>query len=284
MSAPLFEQLTQKCESHCVKRSKKPSQAQQKPALSTTMSDAPSLTTGASLLVVSKNPMNFGAKEEIAMRKEPCDSAATVDFIPTTEIVTFNGKSSQGCGATWLGVTTKRGVSGYVPNVFLRQVGVIGGATCKPVAYPKFNQCDRSWSYAKMLEGDLCERGEVVSALASVLAHVRRGGRMPDGSRVDPNTLNQWLKENKGYLRGDLVDYRVLGALGLRFVRSTKDEKDIMSSLCSGDIVLGQMKNMRGKLFWKLLEGFEDRKYLSGASTYYFDDLESVMIFRPIED
>jgi len=243
-----------------------------------------SMAIGASLQVVSKNPWEYEGVD-IAVRKGPCGSHELATFVPVGGVVTYNGQFQKGCGATWVSVTTRRdGISGYIPSVFLREINPANGhgAMCKPVVHPKFSQCDKGWGYDKMSgEKTLCHGGCVVSAIASALA-LRK--KKIGGADATPGTLNAWLKANKGYLKDDLVNFNALAPLGLKFDRFTKDENDIKTSLCAGDVVL---LNVRFGKHWVLGEGVQGREYFVvdssyAGNTYSFIDVEGAVILAKV--
>lgn len=63
-----------------------------------------------------------------------------------------------------------------------------------------FEQCDKRWAYKRMGRLTLCKAGCLVAAVAIAL---NDHGKRLNGGQINPGTLNDWLRRNRGF-QGDL--------------------------------------------------------------------------------
>ena len=81
------------------------------------------------------------------------------------------------------------------------------------LAYKEFKQCHPDWANDTLgVEGNhtICEAGSHLCSLAIVLNDCY--GRI-NNTEVTPKNLNQWLKDNKGYLERNMIDKNMIRAV-----------------------------------------------------------------------
>lgn len=98
--------------------------------------------------------------------------------------------------------------------------------------YPYFKQCDPTWANNPLGTGNstICKSGGLVTCAAMALNGAT-------AHKVNPATLNAWLKQNKGYTLGDHFVWASINTLGLIF-EGKVDNSQIKPNLDKGKVVI----------------------------------------------
>jgi hypothetical protein len=77
--------------------------------------------------------------------------------------------------------------------------------------YPLYSQCDSRWGGHQLGTSSktICQAGCLMSSASMALAGT--------GHSYNPDTLNNWLKANGGYVSGNLFVWASINKLGLTF-------------------------------------------------------------------
>ena len=102
--------------------------------------------------------------------------------------------------------------------------------------YPMYKQCDSQWANDQLgtSSNTICKAGCLMSSAAMALAGT--------GHSYNPKTLNQWLKANGGYARGDEFVWASINKLGLTFGNFVPNA-NIKANLDAGKVVICNVHN-----------------------------------------
>jgi hypothetical protein len=102
--------------------------------------------------------------------------------------------------------------------------------------YPLYKQCDARWANEQLgtSSNTICKAGCAMSSAAMGLSGA--------GHSFTPSTLNTWLKNNGGYVSGDLLVWGSLNKLGLTFEGKVANSQ-IKSKLDQGRVVICNVHN-----------------------------------------
>jgi len=105
-----------------------------------------------------------------------------------------------------------------------------------------YKQNDPKWkdSFIGFGSKTIGEDGSLLTSLASVAAGL---GIFSHGTTVyNPLTLNQWLKNHKGFVQDDQIVWDSLAPLGVDFVGFTTDVQDMIHAIIAGDPIILNVK------------------------------------------
>ena len=124
--------------------------------------------------------------------------------------------------------------------------------------YPMYKQCDSQWGNDQLgtSSNTICKAGCLMSSAAMALAGT--------GHSYNPKTLNQWLKANGGYARGDEFVWASINKLGLTFGGFVSNA-NIKSSLDAGKVVICNVHNGG---HWVLAHGYSGDNILVNDPGY----------------
>ena len=126
--------------------------------------------------------------------------------------------------------------------------GSHGSRICNPgYNYPLFKQCDYRWGNDVMDSETICYAGCLMTSITMAL-----NGR--GKSSMNPGQMNYWLRSNNGYT-DDLFEWYSVYSLGLRYVGFTTDIQTIIEWVCSGKVVV---LNVRGGKHWVLAKSYSN--------------------------
>eukprot|EP00048_Salpingoeca_helianthica_P014611 m.222564 g.222564 ORF g.222564 m.222564 type:complete len:188 (+) comp16056_c0_seq1:341-904(+) len=146
------------------------------------------------------------------------------------------------------------------------------GANCN---FPMYKQCDGRWGGNQIGSADktICQEGCAMSSVAMFLA-----GR---GASIDPGSLNSYLQNHGGYVRGDDIIWGTVDALGFSTFMGmesvTVDDLSWGLSQCHGIVV-----EVRGGAHWVLLTDYRGDGQTFGVNDPYFD--QATYTFGEMDD
>ena len=117
---------------------------------------------------------------------------------------------------------------------------------CLSRTYPMYKQCDSRWGSHQLgtSSNTICKAGCLMSSAAMALAGT--------GHSYNPDTLNNWLKANGGYVSGDLFVWTAIGKLGLNYHGKIANS-EIKAHLDKGYVVICNVHNGG---HWVLAHGY----------------------------
>lgn len=129
-------------------------------------------------------------------------------FLNGTQIIDYLDTSYSFTGTDKIGLRIGTGAA-YPTEVWFDNIVVTSlDATPTPLTVPYFNQNDSPWgqteydhAWGKLLNPTMDRWGCVVASAAMVLKY-HNINEFTDGTPINPGSLNEWLKNNKGYLTG----------------------------------------------------------------------------------
>ncbi len=94
------------------------------------------------------------------------------------------------------------------------------------ITYPLYKQSDGRWGSDQLgtSRDTICSAGCLMSSVSMVVSDC---GRSVSGQAATPKTLNAWLRNNGGYVSGDLFVWGSVSAFGLGFVGKAYSANDI---------------------------------------------------------
>ena len=109
-------------------------------------------------------------------------------------------------------------------------------------AYPLFKQCDAAWKNDALGTSSktVCQSGCLMSSVAMVLSDCRK---TISGQAANPKTLNVWLRNNGGYVSGNLFVWASVQPFGLSFVGFASTDADIKAKFNQGYAVILNVNN-----------------------------------------
>ena len=139
-------------------------------------------------------------------------------------------------------------------------------ATVAAVAssYPIYKQCDSRWGSDQLgsSSATICSAGCLMSSVSMVLADCSKS---ISGAVATPRTLNSWLRNNGGYVQGNLFVWGSVGSFGLGFVGKAYSANDIQSYFRQGKAVI---LNVNNGGHWVLMTGISGSSYLVNDPGY----------------
>ena len=125
-------------------------------------------------------------------------------------------------------------------------------------SYPIYKQCDSRWGSDQLgtSSATICSAGCLMSSVSMVLADC---GKSIGGAVATPRTLNTWLRNNGGYVQGNLFVWAAVNNFGLGFVGKAYSASDIQSYFRQGKAVI---LNVNNGGHWVLMTGISGSSYL----------------------
>ncbi|EGC38213.1 hypothetical protein DICPUDRAFT_29096 [Dictyostelium purpureum] len=98
-------------------------------------------------------------------------------------------------------------------------LGVVASSVVIPYSYPLYKQCDSRWGSNEIINQTVCNVGCLMSSCSMAIAGK---GITLDGNLSNPGSLNEWLRNNEGYVGDDLLEESVLENIsnGIQWVGS----------------------------------------------------------------
>ncbi len=108
--------------------------------------------------------------------------------------------------------------------------------------YPMYKQCDDQWRNEQLgtSSNTICSAGCLMSSAAMALKGI--------GKNYDPKSLNLWLKNNGGYVSGDLFVWASINPLGVTF--KGKFSRSFIKENLDGDNIV--ILNVHNGAHWVL--------------------------------
>ena len=157
----------------------------------------------------------------------------------------------------------------------------IASVAAVAVSYPLYKQCDSRWGGDRLgSSGDtICGAGCLMSSVSMVLADC---GKQVGGGVANPGTVNAWLRNNGGYVSGDLFVWGSVGAFGLGFVGKAYNSNDIQNHFRAGRAVI---LNVNNGGHWVLMTGISGTNYLVNdpgfsRTSYGFGEVREAGIYN----
>jgi hypothetical protein len=137
----------------------------------------------------------------------------------------------------------------------------LGSAASQPVNVPDFKQCASPWGTQSLgtCADTICYSGCAMTSTSNVFKYY--------GEQTDPGALNQWLKQNGGYLSGCLIVWSTAANInpGITYIGSAGQDWDrLRSELDAGYPVIVKVANITGS-HYVTVTGY-------AGSTYYIND------------
>mmetsp|Transcript_6686 Transcript_6686/g.16768 ORF Transcript_6686/g.16768 Transcript_6686/m.16768 type:complete len:198 (+) Transcript_6686:120-713(+) len=163
-----------------------------------------------------------------------------------------------------------------------------------PHKYPLFKQCDKRWGSDVIVTETLCKVGCLENSISSGLAGK---GYKINGAKVNPGSLNSWLKSHHGYTSSnELIEGEIphlhpssiswtCSGCGLFSGRTSLSKEEIKHKVKEGLVVIGNVMN--GAHF-VLITGYDTSNanvfHVNDSgfdrSTYNYDDFVGYRVFK----
>ena len=163
----------------------------------------------------------------------------------------------------------------FAKIIALATLAVIGSS------YPLYKQCDSRWGSDKLgTSGQtICQAGCLMSSVAMVIADC---GRSIGGAQATPKTLNTFLRNNGGYVSGNLFVWGAVNSFGLGFVGKAYNSNDIQNHFRQGRAVI---LNVNNGGHWVLVTGISGSSYLVNdpgfaRTSYGFGEVSEAGIYN----
>lgn len=133
-----------------------------------------------------------------------------------------------------------------------------------PNGWVLYKQCGESWSNDELGTAagvTICDAGCAMSSVSMILR--------TKGANVNPGTLNSWLRNNGGYVSGDLLVWSAPNAFGVAKMTNyyhgsaSMSQEALQAAISAGH---GVVVNVRNGGHWVLVTGH------AGGSTYTVND------------
>lgn len=102
--------------------------------------------------------------------------------------------------------------------------------------FATYSQCDKQWANDTLgtSNKNICQGGSLMTSAAMALRTAEHN--------YTPKTLNAWLRDNNGYVSGNLLVWTALNRLGLTF-KGFIANRDIKANLDAGNLVIVNVRN-----------------------------------------
>ena len=100
-----------------------------------------------------------------------------------------------------------------------------------------YRQNDPRWKDTKVGFGHftIAQKGDLICSLASIAGGL---GFKYEDKLFNPNSMNQWLKDNKGFVQDDQVVWESLSPLGLDYLGVTDDTDEMAKALAEDKLLV----------------------------------------------
>jgi len=145
-----------------------------------------------------------------------------------------------------------------------------------------YKQNDSKWRNTFIGFGSktIGEDGSLLVSFASIAAGE---GIFYKGWLFNPNTMNDWLKDNKGFVQDDQIVMDSLTPLGFEYVGISSNIKEITRALLDGKVMIAKLKEGYYAPVVAMMTGVfvvMDPTQRGGNFMYPFDKVVNVAIYK----